>query len=69
MSERVVLAHRTSGFLPFQWTDEAPEGLDDEDVALACGGRWEGEELVTYDMSGLRICVDSQNDDFLNDND
>ncbi len=69
MSERVVLAHRTSGFVPFQWTDEAPEGLDDEDVALDFGARWEGDELVTYDLSGLRLGVASETDDFLNDND
>jgi len=69
VSERVVLAHRTSGFVPYQWTEEAPEGLDDEDVALACGSRWEGDELVTYDLSGLRLVVASEDDDFLNDND
>lgn len=69
MSERIVLAHRTSGFVPFQWTDEAPEGLNDEDVALAYGARWEDDELVTYDMAGLRLGVGSEEDDFINDND
>lgn len=69
MSERVVLAHRTSGFVPFQWTDEAPEGLDDDEVAVAYGARWEGDELVTYDLGGLRLGVASEEDDFLNDND
>ena len=69
MSERVVLAHRTSGFVPYQWTEEAPEGLDDEDVAIACGAWWEGDELVTYDLSALRLGVASEDDDFLNDND
>ena len=69
MSERVVLAHRTSGFLPFQWTDEAPEGLNDEELALDLGARWEGEELVTYDLRGLQLGVASEEDDFLNDND
>ena len=69
MSERTVLAHRTSGFVPFQWTDAAPEGLDDEDVALSYGAQWEGDELVTYDLRGLRLGVASEDDDFLNDND
>jgi len=69
MSERVVLAHRTSGFVPFQWTDEAPEGLNDEEIAVEYGARWEGEELVTYDLDGLRLGVASEEDDFVNDND
>ncbi len=67
MSERVVLAHRTSGFVPFQWTDEAPEGLNDDEVAVEYGARWEGDELVTYDLPGLRLGVASEDDDFLND--
>lgn len=70
MSERVVLAQRTSGgFVPFQWTEEAPQGLDDDEIAVEYGARWEGDELVTYDLDGLRLGVASEDDDFLNDND
>ena len=67
--ERVVLARRTSGFQPFQWTGEEPEALNDEDEALALGAEWEGGELVTYDYSTLALKVGSDMDDYLNDND
>ncbi len=69
MSKRVVLARRTSGFQPYQWTGEEPDGLADEEEALAFGAQWEGDELVTYDMATLQLSVDSASDDFLNDND
>lgn len=69
MSDRVILARRTSGFVPYQWTGHEPEGLDDEEVALANGARWEDEELVTYDLAGLELAVASDADDYLNDND
>ncbi len=55
--------------MPFQWTEEAPQGLDDDEIAVEYGARWEGDELVTYDLAGLRLGVASENDDFLNDND
>lgn len=55
--------------LPYQWTGEEPAGLDDDEVALAYGARWEDDELVTYDMSALRLGVAGEGDDFINDND
>jgi hypothetical protein len=69
MSERVVLARRTSGFVPFQWTGAEPEGLDELDTALALGAQWEGEELVTYDMDSFRHGFASYDEDYLSDND
>lgn len=69
MSERVVLARRTSGFQAFQWTGDEPDALNDEEEAVAYGAQWEGDELVTYDMASLRLSVESGSDDFLNDND
>ncbi len=35
--ERVVLARRTTGFQPYQWTGAEPEGPHDEDEARALG--------------------------------
>ncbi len=68
--ERVVLARRTGGgFVPYQWTGEEPAGLDDDEVAQAYGARWEDDELVTYDMTALRVGVANEEDNFLNDND
>ncbi len=67
--ERVILARRTSGFQPFQWTGDEPEALNEEDEALALGAVWEGDELVTYDLSTLALKAGSDEDDFLNDND
>jgi hypothetical protein len=69
MSERIILARRASGFVPFQWTGAEPEGLDDLDTALALGARWEGEELVTYDMAAFRHDFASYDQDYLPDND
>ncbi len=67
--ERVVLARRTSGFQPFQWTGDEPDELNDEDEALALGAVSEGEELVTYDLPTLRLQPASEADDYFNDND
>ncbi len=67
--ERVVLARKTTGFQPFQWTGEEPSELNDEDEAIALGATWEGDELVTYDLSTLRLQTASEMDDYINDND
>jgi hypothetical protein len=67
--ERVILARRTTGFQPFQWTGDEPEALNEEDEALALGALWEGDELVTYDLATLRLKAGSEVDDYLNDND
>jgi hypothetical protein len=37
----------------FQWTGHAPEGLDSVPPAEALDARWEGVELVTYDLPAL----------------
>jgi hypothetical protein len=69
VSERVVLARRISGFMPFQWTGAEPEGLDDIDVALALGACWEGDELVTYDLPTFRYGFTAFDEEYLSDND
>ncbi|MGH8903106.1 MAG: hypothetical protein ACRDYA_15910, partial [Egibacteraceae bacterium] len=67
--ERVVLARRTSGFVPFQWTGAEPDGLDDVKVATALGARWEDDELVIYDLDAFRHEVASFDEDYMSDND
>ena len=37
-----------------RWTDAAPDSLNDVDDAEELGAKWEGDELVTYDIDGLR---------------
>jgi hypothetical protein len=69
MSERVVLAHRTSGFVPFQWTGAEPEGLNDLDIAVALGARWEGDELVIYDLADFQHGFATFDEEYLPDND
>lgn len=65
----MVLARRTSGFQPLQWTGDEPDELNDEDEALAMGAVWEGGELVTYDLPTLRLAAASEAGDYPNDND
>ena len=36
-----------------RWTDAAPEGLNDISDAEELGAVWEGNELVTYDLTSL----------------
>ena len=51
---RVVLGRRpATGFVKIQWTDAAPEGLYRLEEAEELGARWEGDELVTYDIDGF----------------
>lgn len=69
MGDRVVLARWTGGFVPFQWAGAEPEGLDDLDVAIALGARWEGDELVTYNLPGLRHGFSTFDEEYMGDND
>ncbi len=69
VSDRVVLARRTAGFTPFQWTGAEPEGLDDLDTALALGACWEGDELVTYNLDAFRHGFTTFDEGYLEDND
>jgi hypothetical protein len=69
VAERVVLARRTRGFVPFQWTGAEPEGLDELDTALALGARWEGDELVTYELTAFQHGFATYDEGYLGDND
>lgn len=54
----------------FRWTGDEPMGMFEVEVAETLGGRWEGDELVTYDLPGLHALYEyHQGDDYLIDND
>ncbi len=54
----------------FRWTGAEPSGMFEIEVAEMLGARWEGDELVTYDLDGLQALYEyHQGDDYLIDND
>ncbi len=55
---------------PYRWTGAEPEGFYDVEAAEKLGARWEGDELVTYDLPHFLELHDYYlSDDYLNDND
>jgi hypothetical protein len=52
-----------------QWTGEEPEGLVDAGLALRVGATWEGEELVSYNLSLLRRTLEQYGNQYLEDSD
>lgn len=68
--ERVVLARKTDTIARHQWTGAEPTGMFELDEAEELGARWEGDELVTYDLPGLSSLYEYyRNNDYLIDND
>lgn len=68
--ERVVLARAdVRTWHGFAWSGAEPDGLYDRDEAVALGARWEGDELVTYDLRALRHAVARKDDPYLVDSD
>jgi hypothetical protein len=66
----VVLAHRTPrAMVPLQWTGAEPEGLNDLEWAATLGAAWEDDELVTYDLAGLRRAFEQSGNQYLEDSD
>lgn len=54
LGDRVVLASRDPRtIVGFQWTGAEPVGLNEPDFAEALGAIWEGDEMVTYNLSAL----------------
>ncbi len=52
---RVVIGKKgDSSMVPVRWTQECPDDLDDVETAEELGAKWEGDELVTYDVDGFR---------------
>lgn len=55
-------------------SDENSESDEKSGSSSTCsrprdGASWKDDELVTYDMTALRLGVANEEDDFLNDND
>ena len=68
--QRVVLGRKENSMVGFHWTGAEPEGMYEIDVAEELGARWEGAELVTYDIEALRGVWDyHQNGEYMIDND
>lgn len=68
--ERVVLVRRMDNVARHRWTGAEPEGMYEIDVAEDLGARWEGDELVTYDLPGLIALYEyHKNNEYLIDND
>jgi len=70
--ERIVLGRKGhSSMVPVRWTSDCPDELDDIETAEYVGAVWEGDELVTYDMAGLRelLAYQTGSGDYLIDND
>lgn len=70
--ERIVIGRRgNSSMVPVRWTADCPEELNDVETAEYVGAIWEGDELVTYDMGGLKKLLVYQSDsgEYMSDND
>ncbi|MGH9039358.1 MAG: hypothetical protein ACRDZ3_03920 [Acidimicrobiia bacterium] len=67
----MVLGRKPSGgFVKVQWTESAPEGLYRLEEAEELGARWEGDELVTYDLDDfVDLFGYYQRNEYLPDND
>jgi hypothetical protein len=59
--DRVVIGHRGgSSMVKVRWTEDAPRALCDLETAEEMGAKWEGDELVVYDMPGLQHLLEYQ---------
>jgi hypothetical protein len=68
--KRVVLGRKENSMVGFRWTGAEPDGMYEIDVAEMLGARWEGGELVTYDLEALQASYDfHQSDEYMIDND
>jgi hypothetical protein len=70
VSERVVLARKGASMVRVRWTEACPEGLYRVEEAEELGARWEGDELVTYDLDGfVELYKYYESNEYLPDND
>ncbi len=71
MSERVVLARKSgSSMVGPRWTEACPDGLFKVEDAEELGAKWEGDELVTYDLEGfVQLYRYYEDNEYLPDND
>ena len=52
--DRVVIGRKGgSSMVKVRWTEAAPQSLCNIETAEELGAKWEGDELVVYDMPGL----------------
>ena len=70
-AERVVLARLGhTSMVKIRWTPEAPQSVNDPELLEDLGARWEGDELVTYDLNELLERIElHESADFMIDND
>ncbi|HXF73790.1 MAG TPA: hypothetical protein VNO79_14410 [Actinomycetota bacterium] len=66
---RVVLGRRSDDWAGFRWSGAEPPGMYDPEQAIALGARWEGDELVTYDLGALRHGLERLADPWVPDQD
>lgn len=68
--KRVVLVRKEKSMTRYRWTGAEPDGLYDVELAEDLGAKWEGDELVTYDLEGFEEAFEmQQSEDFMIDND
>jgi hypothetical protein len=68
--QRVVLARKENSMTKYRWTGAEPSGMYEVDLAEELGARWEGDELVTYDVDSFHALYEyHQNDEYMIDND
>ena len=71
--DRVVIGRKgDSSMVKVRWTEAAPQGLCDIETAEELGAKWEGEELVVYDLPGvlqLLAYYEGDNSSYMIDND
>ena len=69
--ERVVLARRSpSSMVKLKWTEAAPSALFRLEEAEELGAKWEGEELVTYDLATFEALFEYyEKNEYMPDND
>lgn len=54
----------------FHWTPEVPPAATDPELLEDLGAKWEGDELVTYDLEELLERIElSDSAEFMIDND
>ena len=70
MTDRVVLAAKNPRAVAgFQWSGREPAGLDDLAFAEALGAAFEGDELVTYELTAFQHAFEHYADEYLTDPD
>jgi hypothetical protein len=71
--DRVVIGRKGStSMVKVRWEAATPQGLCDLETAEELGAKWEGDELVVYDLPGLLQLLEyyeGNNEGYMIDND